>query len=100
MNYYNIICYLFATLLTLLNWFGQDYKEYLKGDFSKHIYTMNHLILAFAVTMYLMIAIYSVVFSNRRLNRPGMSKDLRKLFSRKHTEYVILFAIIWSIQLA
>ena len=85
MNYYNIICLVFSTLLTAINWTFQDQKYYRQGDISKTVFSLNHMILAFSVTLYLMIAIYSVVFSSRRLNRPGMSKELRQLFSKKHT---------------
>lgn len=46
------------------------------------------------------MALYSVIFSNRRLTRPGVSAELRKVFVKKHSHYVYLFTGIWIIQLA
>jgi hypothetical protein len=46
-----------------------------------------------------MVAIYSIIFSFRRLYRPGMSIEARKLFQRKHTLYVTLFIVVWTVQL-
>ena len=52
------------------------------------------------MTSYIMVALYSVIFSNRRLTRPGVSAELRKVFVKKHSHYVYLFTAIWIIQLA
>ena len=50
------------------------------------------------LSIYILIAVYSVVYSYRRLNRPGVSKKVRFLFFRKHFWYVFIFTTIWSLQ--
>ena len=45
------------------------------------------------------MGIYSVVFSTRRLGRPGVSKQVRTLFAKKHTYYVLAFIVLWTLQL-
>ena len=57
------------------------------------------MIFALSLQIFILVGIYSVVFSKRRLNRPGVSKQVRKLFTRKHTNYVIAFIILWTTQL-
>lgn len=41
-----------------------------------------------------------MIFSYRRLNRPGVGPGVRKLFQKKHSAYVIVFIIIWTAQLS
>jgi|TARA_B110000285_G_C15089570_1_gene598288 hypothetical protein len=53
-----------------------------------------------SLSAYILVALYSMIFSLRRLNRPGVSVEVRKLFITKHTIYVILFIVIWTIQLS
>ena len=50
------------------------------------------------LSLYIVIAIYSTVYSYRRLNRPGVSAKVRALFLRKHFVYVCVFIAIWMIQ--
>jgi hypothetical protein len=58
---------------------------------------VGNLVLALMMTLFVSVSIYSVVFSLRRLNRPGVSKDLRMLFIKKHVIYVTVFTLIWVI---
>lgn len=58
----------------------------------------GNLVLAMTLSVYIVIATYSVVFSFRRLNRPGVSKEVRTLFVKKHFWYVLIFIFIWSVQ--
>ena len=60
----------------------------------------GNLVLAFALSVYILIAIYSFVFAYRRLERPGVSKEVRQMFLKKHLYYVIVFISIWTIQLS
>ena len=46
------------------------------------------------------MALSSCVYAYRRLTRPGMSKEIRMFFIRKHISYVGTFIIIWSFYLA
>ena len=55
--------------------------------------------LAMSLSLYILVALYSWVFSSRRLSRPGVSSEVRQLFSRKHSFYVGIFIVIWTSQL-
>jgi hypothetical protein len=46
------------------------------------------------------MALSSCVYAYRRLTRPGMSKEIRVFFIRKHIAYVATFIIIWTFYLA
>ena len=82
-------------------WFKQDKKlaEAHIEDLTRIDTVTSSLVLAMCLSAYIIVALYSVIFSIRRLNRPGVSKEVRKLFSRKHTFYVMLFIVIWTLQL-
>ena len=56
------------------------------------------LVLAMCLSLYIVIAIYSTVYSYRRLHRPGVSAPVRAMFVKKHFLYVVVFIIIWMIQ--
>ena len=62
--------------------------------------TVGNLILAFMLSIYILVAIYSFVFAYRKLERPGVSKEVRSMFLKKHLYYVVVFTIIWTIQLS
>ena len=57
-----------------------------------------NLVLAMALSLYIVVAIYSAVYSYRRLHRPGVSAKVRNLFVKKHFRYVVVFIIIWMVQ--
>jgi hypothetical protein len=46
------------------------------------------------------MALSSCVYAFRRLTRPGMSEEIRRVFIRKHISYVAAFIIIWTFYLA
>lgn len=58
------------------------------------------MILAYTLSIYIIVAIYSTVFAFRRLNRPGVSKEVRSMFLKKHLIYVIVFIVLWTITLS
>lgn len=60
---------------------------------------MYNNIIGVALSVYMMIGFYSIVFAYRRLVRPGVSIEMRKMFFRKHALYVIVFTLIWIIML-
>ena len=64
------------------------------------IQSPGNIVLAVTLSFYICVAVYSVIFSIRRLNRPGVSKEVRDMFWRKHTLYVFVFIIIWIVQLS
>jgi len=39
------------------------------------------------------------VYAFRRLTRPGMSKEIRLVFIRKHIIYVSVFIFLWTFSL-
>ena len=53
-----------------------------------------------SLSVYILVALYSTIFSLRRLKRPGVSAQVRKLFRRKHTVYVFVFIIVWIVKLS
>ena len=56
-----------------------------------------NLVLAIALSLYIVVAIYSIVYSYRRLHRPGVSGAVRNLFLKKHFLYVVVFIVVWMI---
>lgn len=60
----------------------------------------GNIILAYTLSIYIIVAIYSTVFAFRRLNRPGVSKEVRSMFLKKHLIYVIVFIVLWTITLS
>ena len=58
---------------------------------------MSNVMLAMTLSVYIVVAVYSVVYSYRRLNRPGTSKEVRELFFKKHFYYVVVFTFIWAL---
>lgn len=47
----------------------------------------------------MLIGFYSIIFSYKRLDRPGVSHQMRRLFLLKHALYVIFVTGLWLIQL-
>lgn len=48
----------------------------------------------------MLIAIFSCVYATRRLNRPGISKNIRHYFLQKHYYYVLIFTLVWGLYLS
>ena len=57
-----------------------------------------NVLLAVTLSVYVVIAVYSLIYSIRRLTRPGVSVYVRNLFIKKHFFYVFVFIFIWMIQ--
>lgn len=62
------------------------------------IQNQGNLVMAMLLSIYILVAIYSVVYSYRRLMRPGVSKTTKEMFFRKHFYYVCVFIALWTIQ--
>lgn len=67
------------------------------GQFAT-IQDQANLVLAMTLSLYIVVAIYSTVYSYRRLHRPGVSAPVRSLFVRKHFIYVVVFIVLWMVQ--
>lgn len=104
-----------ALVLVLLIYYMQDYQIMAQNITERyngrpHMLPMtetqlpdtdtSNLILAMSLSVYIIVALYSTIFSMRRLKRPGMSAQVRLLFQRKHNGYVFLFIFIWIIKLS
>jgi len=77
-----------------------DKDKMLDGDEGKHNVRNNfNLILGVSLSVYMLIGFYSIIYACRRLVRPGVSIEMRKLFLKKHALYVIVLIIIQLIQL-
>ena len=99
MTYYTVLSIVLPAAFTLQIWYNQD-----KAHFDpEHLVDpprfepSTSLVLAIGLSAYILVALYSIIFSLRRLYRPGMSIEIRKLFQRKHTMYVTLFIVIWTV---
>jgi hypothetical protein len=53
-----------------------------------------------SLSIYIIVALYSCVYAQRRLTRPGLRKDIRRFFLRKHYSYVGVFILVWTLNLA
>jgi hypothetical protein len=60
--------------------------------------SQGNLIMAMILSIYIVVAIFSTVYSYRRLKRPGVSQEVRSMFFRKHFLYVCFFIFLWTIQ--
>lgn len=63
-------------------------------------YYYQYIIGAMQLIAFILVALYSCVYAFRRLTRPGMSKEIRYVFIRKHIIYVSTFILLWTVSLA
>ena len=61
--------------------------------------TNRNLTMLSIFTIFMFTAFYSVIFACKRLGRKGISNIARNQFLRKHSVYVGVFLVVWSIQL-
>jgi len=47
------------------------------------------------ITIYFVVSIYSIIFAYSRLNRKGMSHDVKRLFMKKQMYYVFAYMTMW-----
>lgn len=60
----------------------------------KYVIKYSNLGLGVTLGFFMLIGFYSIIFADRRLARPGVSKIMRRLYCKKHTLYVIAMIII------
>eukprot|EP00347_Sterkiella_histriomuscorum_P009160 403342290 len=60
----------------------------------------SNLVVAMSLSIYIIVALYSCVYAQRRLARPGLKNRERWFFLRKHYSYVGVFILIWTLNLA
>ena len=101
LKFYVSVSLLIATVAVIFIFFKQDRHQW--DNFYEQQFQLrvdrpdSNLILAMSFSVYILIALNSWIFSCRRLNRPGVSKEVRQQFQKKHTTYVVMFIIIWTI---
>jgi hypothetical protein len=62
--------------------------------------TIYNSIMAISLSIYIMWALFSVVYTGRMLSKPGISENIKKLFLKRHILYVVGFIGIWVITLS
>jgi hypothetical protein len=50
--------------------------------------------IGFTLTCFMLTGFYSIIFAHRRLMRPGVSAEMRKLFFKKHVIYVFVLNML------
>ena len=70
------------------------------GDLGENDLALSSTFLAIALSVYIMTALFSIIFAARMLSRPGVSSEIKGMYFRKHVLYVIVFIIVWSFTLA
>ena len=58
-----------------------------------------NFILIIYYQVFTLIAFYSLIFAFKRLVRKGVSIKARWAFFMKHTSYVVVILIVWTVQL-
>ena len=64
------------------------------GEPTHDVRNSYNLVLGVSLSVYMLIGFYSIIYACRRLNKPGVSLEMRKLFLKKHALYVIVLIII------
>mmetsp|Transcript_34661 Transcript_34661/g.34289 ORF Transcript_34661/g.34289 Transcript_34661/m.34289 type:complete len:210 (-) Transcript_34661:873-1502(-) len=62
--------------------------------------TWYNSILAIVLSLYIVIALFSIVYTGRMLSKPGISNNIKRMFLKKHILYVVGFITIWIITLS
>lgn len=81
-------------------------REFLYPDFVREVsapqYLKSRMVynigMSITLTLFIMMGIYSIIFAYRRLKRPGVSIQMRRLFLKKHVLYVIVLICIQLLQ--
>jgi len=96
-----LLSFTLPILLTGYVWSTQNTSDnYCLNDTGDAIFLNKtaNLIFVLTLSVYIIVALYSCVFGLRRLQRPGVSGEVRKKFLSKHFSYVITFIVIWTVQ--
>ena len=51
------------------------------------------------IIAFVIYAFYSAIYAYRRLTLPGMSKEVKHIFIKKHITYVGAFIFVWTVAL-
>ena len=89
--------FIFSVIVMAITWPGIE-KTCIDAHKAYDSSTAN-TIQAIVLSVYIMFALFSIIYAGRMLSRPGISGDIKNLFLRKHVLYTIAFIVIWSITL-
>lgn len=56
---------------------------------SKTDASLYNSIIAVSLSLYIVIALFSIVYTGRMLSKPGISPNIKQLFMKKHILYVV-----------
>ena len=57
--------------------------------------TLYNILLGINLSLFMLVGFYSIILAYKRLLRPGVSIEMRKLFLKKHALYVLALIVIW-----
>ena len=65
-----------------------------------HNSQLQNISFVVALTIYILLALFSMIYAMIMLLRPSISSEIRQIFMKKHIIYALTFIIIWSVILA
>lgn len=74
--------------------------EMCKPESDTYSASLYNAIIAICLSFYIIIALFSIVYTGRMLSKPGISNNIKRLFLKKHISYVVGFIAIWIVTLA
>jgi hypothetical protein len=97
LKYYLAFSFLMGVTMSAIAW--PQAHETCKASNNSTDSNVQNAALAFALSLYILISVYSIIFAARMLSRPGISAEIRGIFMKKHVIYTLSFICIWSIVL-
>lgn len=97
-KWYLIGSFLFSVFVVGLTW--QDMMTTCADAGKAYNSAISNTIQAIVLSVYIMFALFSIIYSGWMLSRPGISSDIKNMFLRKHVSYTLGFIVIWSITLS
>lgn len=77
-KWYLIGSFIFSTVMTLLTWYdGLDTCVDASNSFSNDL---SNTLQAIVLSVYIMVALFSIIYSGRMLSRPGISNQIKNMF--------------------
>ena len=97
LKFYLLGSFLFSCSVLLATW--QEIERTCSDASNAFGSSTGNTILAIVLSIYIMFALFSIIYAGRMLSRPGISGDIKNMFMRKHVLYTICFIVIWSVTL-
>lgn len=97
-KWYLIGSFLFSIIVVGITW--EDMMNTCADAGKAYNSALSNTIQAIVLSVYIMFALFSIIYSGWMLSRPGISSDIKNMFLRKHVSYTLGFIVIWSITLS